>query len=117
MHLVDEQDVAVVEVAEDRGEIAGPFERRARGGLHARAHLDRDDPGERGLSQSRRAGQQQVVDGLASRLGGAQHDVEVLLQRGLADEVLEPARPQRRLLGRLDRARRRFEQLVTHGWA
>ena len=39
--LVDEQHAAVVEIGEDRGEIAGPLERGPAGGLHARAHLGR----------------------------------------------------------------------------
>ena len=95
----------------------GPFERRTRRRLHARAHLDRDDACERGLAQPWRPGQQEVVDGLTARLRGAEHHVELFLQRSLADEVVEPARPQRRLLGRLDRGRGRLEQLVTHGSA
>ena len=53
--LVDEQHAAVVEVGEDRGEVAGPFERGTARGLHARAHLGRDDAGERGLAEARAA--------------------------------------------------------------
>ena len=48
--LVDEQHAAVVEVGEDRGEVAGPLERGTARGLHARAHLGRDDSREGGLA-------------------------------------------------------------------
>ena len=43
-----------------------------------------------------------------------EHDLEVLAQAGLADELVEPARPQRRLLGRLGRIGRRAQQLLPH---
>ena len=66
MDLVDEQHVAVVEVREDRGEVAGAFERGAARRLQARAHLDGDDPGERRLAEPGRSGEQHVVDGLTA---------------------------------------------------
>jgi hypothetical protein len=54
MDLVDEQDVALLEVGEDGGEVAGPIERRARRGLEAHAHLRGHDAGERRLAEPRR---------------------------------------------------------------
>ena len=54
-----------------------------------------------------RTREQQVVDGLAALARRAEQDVEVLLQPRLADELGEPARPQRRLLRRLHRIRAR----------
>ena len=53
MDLVDEQHVALVELGEDRGEVAGALERGSRGDLHLHAELDGDDAGERGLAQTR----------------------------------------------------------------
>ena len=68
--LVDEEDVAVVEVGEDRGEVAGPLERRAADVMcKPDAHLGGDDAGERGLAQPGRAGEQQVVERLAALRG------------------------------------------------
>ena len=43
-----------------------------------------------------------------------EHDLEVLLQPGLADELVEAPRPQRGLLGRLDRIGLGPQQLVAH---
>ena len=67
--LVDEQHVAVLELGEDRGQVAGPLERRARRDVQVDAHLGGDDAGQRGLAEPGRAGEQQVVDRLA-RVGG-----------------------------------------------
>ena len=75
--LVDEEHVAVVEVREDRGEVAGPFERGTARGVQARAHLVGDDPGQRGLAEPGRTREQHVVDGLPALLGRGQHDLEV----------------------------------------
>ena len=51
---------------------------------------------------------------MASSARRAQHDLEVLLQARLADEVGQPARPQRRLFGTLGGVGRRLEQLLAH---
>ena len=103
VHLVDEQHVAVVEVGEDRREVAGPFERGSARRRDARAHLVGDDAAEARLAEAGRAREQHVVDGLAALLRRGEHDLEVLAQARLADELVEPARPQRRLLRGLDR--------------
>ena len=63
--LVDEQHVAVVELGEDGGQVAGPLERRARRDVQVHAHLGGDDAGEGGLAEPGRAGEQQVVGRLA----------------------------------------------------
>ena len=79
------------------------------------AHLGGGDAGQRGLAEAGRAGEQQVVDGLAAPPGRLDDDAEVLLQLALADELGEAARPQPGLdgvLGVADDAR--FEELVTH---
>ena len=75
-------------------------------------HLRRDDAREARLAGARRAGEQQMVDGLAALARRAEQDVEVLLEPRLADELVEPARPQRRLLRGLDRIRARPQQLL-----
>ena len=58
--LVDEEHVALVELGEDGGEVAGPLEGRARGDVQADAHLGGDDAGEasscRGRAGRRTAG-------------------------------------------------------------
>ena len=62
--------------------------------MDGHAHLGGDDAGQRGLAQARRAGEQQVVDGLGAPAGRLEDDLEVLLELGLADELGERARPQ-----------------------
>ena len=114
MDLVDEQHVAVVELGEDGGQVAGPLERRTRRDVDPDAHLGGDDAGQAGLAQARRAGEQQVVGGLTPPAGGLQHDREVLLQLGLADELLEAPGPQPGFLGLLAVGGLGLEQLLTH---
>ena len=89
MDLVDEQHVAVAELGEDGRQVAGAFERRARGDVHVHAHLDGDDAGQAGLAEAGRPGQQQVVGGLAAHLGCLEHDGEVLFQLALTDELAQ----------------------------
>ena len=80
--------------------------------MHERdVELGGEDLRERRLAQAGRAGEQHVVERLAARGGRLERDRELLLERVLADEVLEAARAQRALelvlggdaLGRLDR--------------
>ena len=47
------------------------------------------------LPRPGRADEQDVVERLAARLGGVERDRELLLDALLADEVVEPARPER----------------------
>ena len=89
---------------------AGPLVTRRRD-----VELGGDDAGERGLADPGGPGEQEVVDRLATLTGGRQQDLEVLLEPGLADELVEPPRPQRRLLGHLGRLGRRVEHLLPHG--
>ena len=63
--LVDEQDVALLERGQDRGEVAGPLDRRARGVLHVDAEFARDDRGEGRLAEPGRAVQEDVIGRLS----------------------------------------------------
>ena len=95
--LVDEQDVAVLEVGQQRGEVARLGDDRAGGGAEADAHLARDDGGERRLAEARRAVEQHMVERLAAALGGADEHAQILARRLLADELVERARAKRRI--------------------
>src|SRR5437870_281371 len=57
-----------------------------------------DDVGERGLAETRRTGEQEVIGRLSSLASGFEDDREPLLQLGLADELGQPARPEAGLL-------------------
>ena len=72
--LVDEQHVAVVELGQDRREVAGPLERGSGRDVEMRAHLGRDDAGQRRLAETGRTREQQVVGGLPAAASGLQQD-------------------------------------------
>ena len=103
MDLVDEEDVAVVEVGEQRSQVARPLERRPRGDAQADLELVGDDAGHRGLPQAGRAREKDVVDGLAPLPGSAEKDLHVLSQLGLAHELVEAPGPEADLLPLLSR--------------
>ena len=112
MDLVDEQHVAVVEIGEDGGEVAGAFERGPAGDAQRDAELGGDDAGQRRLPGSRRSREEQMVDRLPALARRGEEDLEVLLQALLAHELVQAARAQRGLLGPLDRVGARAEQLL-----
>ena len=92
MDLVDEQHVARLQVGQQRGEIAGPLEHRARGLAQVHAELAGDDVRERGLAEARRAEDQRVVERLAALHRRLHEDLELRLDLLLADVVGEPLR-------------------------
>ena len=114
--LVDEQHVAVVEVGEDGGEVAGAFECGTAGDAQADVHLLGDDARQRGLAEAGRTGEEEVVGRLPATTRRAEEDLELLLQPRLADELVESPGPEGDLLGLLDRIGRRAHQLVSHAW-
>ena len=61
------------------------------------AQLGADDQGEAGLAEPGRAGQQDVVRRPAAPLGALEHEVELAGHLGLADELAQRVRAQRRL--------------------
>ena len=72
-------------------------DRRAAGEPERGAHLAGDDHRQRGLAQPGRPGEQHVVGGAAARLGGLEHQAELLAHALLADDLGQAAGPQRRL--------------------
>ena len=62
MDLVDEQDVARLQVGELGGEVAGAHDHRPRGQTEADPELGGDDLGERGLAKPGRPGEQNMVE-------------------------------------------------------
>src|SRR5581483_2224764 len=119
MDLVDEQDVARLEVGEDRGEVAGALEHRGGSRAQVHAELARDDVGERGLAEPRRAEEQHVVERLGPRARRLDEDLELLAHLLLADVVGELRRAQRALelllLGGYGLCRREAIGLDGHG--
>ena len=85
--LVDEQHVAILEIGEERGEVARPGDHRARGRAEIDAELARDDLGERRLAEAGGPGEQHMVERLAPRARRLDEDFEVGADLGLADEL------------------------------
>ena len=89
MDLVDEEDVALLEIGQHAGEIGGLGEDGARGRLDVGAHGRAEDVGHRGLAEARRAAEQHVVHRLPPPLGGRHAQLEALADLRLPDEVVE----------------------------
>ena len=103
--LIDEEDVTLLQVGEEGGQIAGPHQDRARGDAQADAHLRGHDAGQRGLAQTGGAGEQQVVGRLIPLQGGFDDDLQMLGELPLADELGQCPGPQAGVLGLLGRCR------------
>ena len=99
MDLIHEQDVVLVEIGQQRRQIAGLFNGRAGGDADVDAHLLGDDAGQRGLAQARRAVEQHMVQRLRAAAGGLDEDGEVLLGLLLSDVLLQCAGTQGRFAG------------------
>ena len=87
--LVEEEDLALLEGGEDRGQVAGVLDGGARGDADGGAHLGRDDHREGGLAQARGAGEQDVVGGGPTRACRPQDEVELLADLLLTDELVQ----------------------------
>ena len=73
-------------------------------------------PAKRRLAEPWRAGEQEVIDRLATLASGLEHDRQVLLQLTLADELVERPGSQAGLDRLLDvGGHPGIEELVTHG--
>ena len=92
MNLVDEQHVARLQIGEQCREIAGPLEHRARGLAQVDAELGGDDVRQRRLAETRRPEDQHVIERLAARARRADEDLQLRLDRRLADVLREAAR-------------------------
>ena len=98
MDLVDEEDVAVLEIGEQRREIAGLGDHRAGGGAEIHAELARHDLRQRRLAEARRADEEHVVERLAAPARRLDEDLQVGARLRLADEIGEPLRAERGVL-------------------
>ena len=95
MDFVDEQDVALFEIGEQRREIAGLGDDGSRGGAKAYAEFARDDLRQRGLAEAGGTDEQHVVQRLVPLARRLDEDREVLPRLRLADEFGQQLRTQR----------------------
>lgn len=89
MDLVEEEDLALLEGGEDRGQVARVLDGGPGGDADRGAHLGGDDHGEGGLAEAGGAGEQYVVGGRSAGAGGAQDEVELFADLLLADELAQ----------------------------
>ena len=94
MNLVDEEHLVLLEIRQQRGEVARPLEDGA--GRRPDLHLQLlgHDVGERGLAEAGRAVQQHVVERLAALPRGLDRHGQVLPHACLADVFRQRARPE-----------------------
>ena len=95
MDLVDEQDVARFEVGQQRSEVAGLLEHRARGLAQVHVEFGREDMGERGLAEPRWPEDQHMVERLAAAARGLDRNAHLLAHGRLADVIGETLRADR----------------------
>src|SRR5271154_6759748 len=91
MNLVDEQHVVLFEVVDDRGQVGGALDRRARSDVNVDAELARDDMRERGLAEAGGPREQHVIEHFAASARGGNRHAENFLVALLADEFVERA--------------------------
>lgn len=89
MYLIDEEDVAFLEVGEDGGEIPCTVDGGTRGRAYLDAHLVCDDAGERRLAEARWPREEQVVECLATHACGLDENGEIVLDTTLAKVIVE----------------------------
>jgi len=68
--LIEEEHLALADIGEDGGEVALNLESRTGGLLKAHVELVGNDGCEGGLSQSRRAEEENMIESLAAGVGG-----------------------------------------------
>ena len=98
MNLVDEQDVARLEIGELRRQIARFDDDGSGSRAEIDAELARHDLRQRRLAETGRTEEQHVIERLAARLGRRDEDPEILARRFLAGEISEELRANRRLV-------------------
>ena len=89
MDLVDEQDVAFLEVGEDGGQVPRALDGRTARRADVGPELIGYDLGQRRLAQARGAREQDVVDDVAARLRRLDEDRQRFLDLGLAQIVAQ----------------------------
>ena len=99
--LIDEQHVAPLKIGQDGCDVSASNQGRSRGDAQACTHLAGHDPRQRGLPETRRPGEQDVVDRLAASARGLEDDLQLLSQQVLAHEVGQPLRTDPDLEGHL----------------
>ena len=94
MDFVNEKDLLLAQICQDRGQIALDLQRRAGGLLKGNAHFIRDNGGEGRLAQPGRAIEQDMVEGLAAGPRRLNRNRQIFFDFGLSNELPKPLRTQ-----------------------
>ncbi len=89
MDFVDEENVVLLQIGQQRGQIFWLFEHRARGLAQVHAQLVGNDVAQSGFAQTGRTEQQHVVQRLVALFGSADEDFQLLAHLGLAHILVE----------------------------
>ena len=84
MDLIDKKHVSCVQVAEDGGEIAGPFNGGTAGDADVLTHLRRNDAGQGGFAQTGGAVKQHMIQRVVPGKGSLDIDIEAFFDGLLA---------------------------------
>src|SRR6185437_960895 len=95
MDLVDEQDIALFEIGEQRGEIASLGNHRTGSRTKADTELARHDLRQRGLAETGRPDKQHMVERLTALARRLDEDRKVGARLLLANEIRQRLRTQR----------------------
>lgn len=99
MDLVDEQHIVRLQVGQQRRQVAGFLDHRARGHAQVHAQLVGDHMAQRCLAEAGRPEDQHVVQRLAAPLRRLDVDVQLFAHRLLAEILVQPLRPDAGLDG------------------
>ncbi len=91
MDLIDEEDVAVLQVGQHGGERTLVLDCWTRRGPDIDPHLVRHDVRQRGFAQARWSGDHDVLDRLVPAFGRLDQDLQIRLDRLLPDELAQMA--------------------------
>ena len=89
MDFVDEQHVALFQGGKQTRQVARLVQHGTGGYLHVYAHLVRDDVRERGFSQTGRAMEERMIQGVSAHLGGLDVYLQVRDDFPLSGEIIQ----------------------------
>jgi hypothetical protein len=95
MDLIDEEDLTVLKGGEESGEVSSLLHHGPGGDSDGLTHLGTQDEGERGLTKTRRAVEQDVIEGAGLAASCPDHHAKALDGTALASEVSEARWTQR----------------------
>jgi hypothetical protein len=94
MDLVDEQNIARLQIGQQRSEVTATLDDRARSGAESHPHFAGDNLRERRFAKTGWPGKQHMVEGLAPTPRRLDKDPQIVAQRLLAHELVERQRTQ-----------------------